>query len=66
MGLANRAARIEKLLALSASSDTGDLLRRWGSPVLFYVLLPLYPNYGDYVHDTVHSRNLIEMEEGYA
>jgi hypothetical protein len=34
--------------------------------VLFYVLLPLYPNYGDYVHDTVHSRNLIEMEEGYA
>ena len=30
------------------------------------VLLPLYPNYGDYVHDTVHSRNLIEMEEGYA
>ena len=29
------------------------------------VLLPLYPNYGDYVHDNVHSRNFIEMEDGY-
>lgn len=30
------------------------------------VLLPLYPNYGDYIHDAVHSRDFIEMEEGYA
>ena len=30
------------------------------------VLLPLYPNYGDYIHDNVHSRNFIEMEKGYA
>jgi CBS domain-containing protein len=30
------------------------------------VLLPLYPNYGDYVHDNVHSRNFLEMETGYA
>ncbi len=30
------------------------------------VLLPLYPNYGDYVHDNVHSRNFLDMEEGYA
>jgi CBS domain-containing protein len=30
------------------------------------VLLPLYPNYGDYIHDNVHSRNFVEMEEGYA
>lgn len=30
------------------------------------VLLPLYPNYGDYIHDRVHSRDFIEMEEGYA
>ena len=30
------------------------------------VLLLLYPNYGDYIHDTVHSRDFIEMEEGYA
>ena len=29
------------------------------------VLLPLYPNYGDYVHDNVHSRNFVEMEDGY-
>lgn len=30
------------------------------------VLLPLYPNYGDYIHDAVHSRDFTEMEEGYA
>lgn len=30
------------------------------------VLLPLYPNLGDYVHDNVHARNFLEMEEGYA
>ncbi len=30
------------------------------------VMLPLYPNYGDYIHDNVHSRDFIEMEEGYA
>jgi len=29
------------------------------------VLLPLYPNYGDYIHDSVHSRDFSEMEEGY-
>jgi len=29
------------------------------------VLLPLYPNYGDYIHDSVRSRDFIEMEEGY-
>jgi CBS domain-containing protein len=29
------------------------------------VMLPLYPNYGDYVHDRVHSANFLEMEEGY-
>lgn len=29
------------------------------------VLLPLYPNYGDYIHDTFHSRDFIGMEEGY-
>jgi len=29
------------------------------------VLLPLYPNMGDYVHDNVHSRDFIEMQEGY-
>ena len=29
------------------------------------VMLPLYPNYGDYIDDNVHSRDFIEMEEGY-
>ena len=29
------------------------------------IMLPLYPNYGDYVHDNVHSRDFGEMEEGY-
>jgi len=28
-------------------------------------LLPLYPNYGDYIHDSVRSRDFAEMEEGY-
>lgn len=29
------------------------------------LMLPLYPNYGDYIHDTVHSRDFLAMEEGY-
>lgn len=29
------------------------------------VLLPLYPNYGDYIHDSVRGRDFTEMEEGY-
>lgn len=29
------------------------------------VLIPLYPNYGDYIHDNVHSRSFVEMEDGY-
>lgn len=29
------------------------------------VLLPLYPNYGDYVHDKVRARSFLDMEEGY-
>ena len=28
-------------------------------------MIPLYPYYGDYVHDNVHSRDFAEMEEGY-
>lgn len=37
-----------------------------GMVTLRDVLLPLYPNYGDYIHDNVHSRNFIDMEKGYA
>ena len=29
------------------------------------VMLPLFPNLGDYIHDNVHSRDFAEMEEGY-
>lgn len=29
------------------------------------IMLPLFPNYGDYIHDNVHSRDFTEMEEGY-
>jgi CBS domain-containing protein len=36
-----------------------------GMVTLRDVLLPLYPNYGDYIHDSVHSRDFMEMEEGY-
>ncbi|MFQ5582379.1 MAG: cyclic nucleotide-binding/CBS domain-containing protein [Mariprofundaceae bacterium] len=28
-------------------------------------MLPLYPNFGEYVHDTVHARDFAEMEENY-
>lgn len=36
-----------------------------GMVTLRDVLLPLYPNYGDYIHDNVHSRDFVELEEGY-
>ena len=37
-----------------------------GMVTLRDVLIPLYPNYGEYLHDNVHSRDFTEMEEGYA
>jgi len=37
-----------------------------GMVTLRDVLLPLYPNYGDYIHDNVHSRNFVEMEDAYS
>ena len=43
----------------------GDPQRLIGMVTLRDVLLPLYPNYGDYMHDNVHSRDFVEMEEGY-
>ena len=42
--------------------DDGRLV---GIVTLRDVLLPLYPNYGDYIHDNVHSRDFVEMEDGY-
>jgi CBS domain-containing protein len=43
-----------------------DENRLIGMVTLRDVLLPLYPNYGDYIHDNVHSRDFVEMEAGYA
>jgi len=28
-------------------------------------MLPLYPNFGEYVHDSMHARDFEEMEENY-
>ncbi len=42
-----------------------DDARLVGMVTLRDVLLPLYPNYGDYIHDNVHSRDFVEMEDGY-
>ena len=43
--------------------EDGD--RLIGMVTIRDVMLPLYPNYGDYIHDNVHSRDFIEMESGY-
>ncbi len=42
--------------------DDGKLI---GVIALRDVMLPMYPNLGDYIHDSVHSRDFEEMEEGY-
>lgn len=42
--------------------DAGALI---GIVTLRDVLLPLYPNYGDYIHDNVHARDFEEMQDGY-
>jgi len=43
--------------------EDGDRLA--GIITLRDVMMPLYPNYGDYIHDNVHSRDFLEMEKGY-
>lgn len=43
--------------------DDGD--RLVGVIAVRDVMLPLYPQYGDYIHDNVHSRDFVEMETGY-
>jgi CBS domain-containing protein len=43
--------------------ENGD--RLVGIVTLRDVMTPLYPNYGDYIHDNVHSRDFLEMEQGY-
>ena len=44
--------------------EDGDQLI--GIVTLRDVMIPLYPNYGDYIHDNVHSRDFVEMEAGYS
>lgn len=48
--------------AIPVVDDEGKLL---GLVAVRDVIIPLYPNYGDYIHDNVHSRDFEEMEEGY-
>jgi len=43
--------------------DDDNLL---GIVTLRDVLLPLYPNFGEYVHDNVHGRDFEVMEEEYS
>jgi CBS domain-containing protein len=42
--------------------DDGKLI---GVISLRDVMLPMYPNYGDYIHDNVNSRDFEQMEGGY-
>lgn len=48
--------------AIPVVDNEGKLL---GLVAVRDVMIPLYPNYGDYIHDNVHSRDFQEMEEGY-
>ena len=49
--------------AVPIIDDTNNLI---GLVALRDVMLPLFPQLGDYVHDNVHSRDFLEMEEGYS
>ncbi len=48
--------------AIPVVDETNQLI---GLVALRDVMLPLYPNYGEYIHDNVHSRDFHEMEDGY-
>jgi len=48
--------------AIPVVAGNGELL---GIVTLRDVMLPMYPNYGDYIHDSVHSRDFLEMEQNY-
>lgn len=48
--------------AIPVVGEEGELL---GIVSVRDIMLPLYPNLGDYIHDNVHSRDFSEMERGY-
>ncbi|GJL51776.1 CBS domain-containing protein [Candidatus Nitrospira salsa] len=48
--------------AIPVIDDEQNLI---GLVALRDVMIPLFPNFGDYIHDSVHSRDFLEMEEGY-
>ncbi|GJL64944.1 MAG: CBS domain-containing protein [Nitrospirales bacterium] len=48
--------------AIPVIDDEENLI---GLVALRDVMIPLFPNFGDYIHDSVHSRDFLEMEEGY-
>lgn len=58
---------VEKIIMRHCGSipvvDENDKLV--GIVTLRDIMLPMYPNMGDYVHDNVHARDFEEMEEGY-
>jgi len=59
---------VEKIIMRHCGSipvvDEND--RLIGIVTLRDIMLPMYPNMGDYVHDNVHARDFEEMEEGYS
>jgi len=59
---------VEKIIMRHCGSipvvDEDD--RLIGIVTLRDIMLPMYPNMGDYVHDNVHARDFEEMEEGYS
>ena len=48
--------------AIPVVDDEGTLI---GLVAVRDVLIPLYPNYGDYIHDSVVSRDFVKMESAY-
>ncbi len=58
---------VEKMLmrrcgSIPVVNDAGRLV---GIVTIRDTMLPLYPNYGEYVHDAVHARDFEEMEDNY-
>jgi len=48
--------------SLPVTDDNGKLV---GIVTIRDSMLPLYPNFGEYVHDAQHARDFEEMEENY-